>query len=105
MNSKIKVEYTTMRVNNSGYESRKYNLAANVRLDESSNIERITDGSINLPDGRYIGGFGEGDGTGFTLTINSGLGSEVDRAEVFAEVNDFMAGIREQAEEEKGGEA
>ncbi len=94
-----------MHVNNGGNESRKYNLSANVRLDDAGNIERITDGSINLLDSRNIGGFGEGDGTGFSLNINSGLGSEVDRAEVFAEVNDFMAGIREEATEEKGGEA
>lgn len=105
MNSKIKVEYTTMRVNNSGNESRKYNLAANVRLGEDGTVVRITDGNINLPDNRNIGGFGEVDGTGFSLTINGGMGSEVDRAEVFAEVNGFMAGIRETSSEKKGGEA
>lgn len=105
MNSKIKVEHTTMRVNNGGDESRKYNLSADVRLGEDGEVTSITNGQIQLPDSRYIGGFGEMDGTGFNLNINSGMGPEVDRAEVFAEVNGFMAGIREEQPEEKGGKA
>lgn len=95
MNSTISVEYTQLRVNNSGDPDRKYYLSADIRLggDET----RVHSGSIQLLDGRTIGDFNERENSGFSLNINSGY--QCDRAEVFAEVDSFIAAIKEEGGE------
>ena len=99
MNSKLRIEHTQQRVNNSGDEDRKYNLSVDVRRGTDGEITQIANGSILLLDGRNIGGFGAPEMDGFSLNINSGY--QCDRAEVFAEVDSFIAAIRG----EEGGEA
>ncbi|MDE7460244.1 MAG: hypothetical protein K2M85_04070 [Paramuribaculum sp.] len=98
MDKKISVEYTQMRVNNSGDAGRKYYMSADVRTNDDGEITQISAGTIQILDGRTIGGFGAPEMDGFSLNINSGY--TVNRAEVFAEVNGFIAAIREE-----GGEA
>ena len=99
MNSKLRIEHTQQRVSNGGDENRKYDLSVDVRRGLNGEITQITNGSILLLDGRHIGGFGAPEMDGFSLNINSGY--QCDRAEVFAEVDGFIAAIRG----EEGGEA
>lgn len=99
MNSTISVEYTQLRVNNSGDDDRKYNLSVDVRKGTNGEITMISNGTIQLLNGSNIGGFGAPEMDGFSLNINSGY--QCDRAEVFAEVDSFIAAIKE----EEGGEA
>ena len=99
MDKKISVEYTQMRVNNSGDAGRKYYMSADVRTNDDGEITQISACTIQLLDGRTIGDFGERENNGFSLGINSGY--TVNRAEVFAEVDGFIAAIRG----EEGGEA
>lgn len=98
MNEKISVEYTQMRVNNSGTASRKYHLAANVRMDDTGEITQISGGTIERLDGCNIGGFGEPELTGFSLNLNTG--SEANPLDVMTEICNFLADIKA-----KGGEA
>ena len=99
MNSKLRIEHTQRRVSNGGDENRKYDLSVDVRRGLNGEITQIANGSILLLDGRNIGGFGAPEMDGFSLNINSGY--TVNRAEVFAEVDGFIAAIRG----EEGGEA
>ena len=99
MNSKLRIEHTQQRVSNGGDENRKYNLSVDVRRGTDGEITQIANGSILLLDDRNIGGFGAPEMDGFSLNINSGY--QCDRVEVFAEVDSFIAAIKE----EEGGMA
>ena len=95
MNKIVKVESTTLRVNNSGDAKRKYNLSADARLNDSGVVSEVNNGSIMALDGHWLGGFGTPSGTGFSMNINDGT---TDRAEVFDEINHFIEAIKEGGE-------
>ena len=97
MNKIVKVERTTLRVNNSGETHRKYDLSADAQLDAEGNVAEVNNGSIYLPEGTHIGNFSAPSGDGFSINLNSG--ASVNREEAFAEINSFITAI-----EEKGGE-
>ena len=92
MNKIVKVESTTLRVNNSGDTKRKYNLSADARLNDNGEVTEVNNGQIMSLDGRYIGGFGTPSGMGFSLNINDGT---TDRTEVFDEINRFIEAVKE----------
>lgn len=93
----LKVESTTLRVNNSNVENREYDIVCSVELDGSGNLLRVPDGNISSLSGQNIASFSVYD-------INQGLSvtfrvAAAEQAAALAAINAFIVAAKALATE------